>query len=190
MAHLHTKKTGGVNITRQKWYLPSLQIYSSVLTILQHIYRAGQICENPIFRPVQKHYVIIACCEDIYGPYCIQKINNDHFLPLSAIIIFKMKNSLFSVVWNKQTRPQFLAFANCFHLFDTWKTTWHCFYFINPFGRTKMAGIVNKVYFLPVLSRVSGVEVVGCEDGRRGFLQKPDKKNTSVESVGILGSMW
>ena len=91
------QKTGGVNITRQKWHLPSLQIYSSVLTILQHIYSAGQICENPIFRPVHKHYVIIACCEDIYGPYCIQKINNDHFLPLSAIIIFKMKNSLFSV---------------------------------------------------------------------------------------------
>ena len=91
------QKTGGVNIASQKWHLPSLQIYSSVLTILQHIYRAGQICENPIFRPVHKHYVIIACCEDIYGPYCIQKINNDHFLPLSAIVIFKMKNSLFSV---------------------------------------------------------------------------------------------
>ena len=54
-----------------------------------------------------------------------------------------------------------------------------------------MAGIVNKVYFLPVLRRVSGVEVVGCEDGRRGFLQKPDKKkNTSVESAGILGALW
>ena len=48
---------------------------------------------------------------------------------------------------------------------------------------------MNKVYFQPVLSRVSGVEVVGCEDGRRGFLQKPDRKNTSVESVGILGSL-
>lgn len=48
-----------------------------------------------------------------------------------------------------------------------------------PCGRTKIAGIVNKVSLLPVLSRVSGVEVVGCEDGRRSFLQKPDKKNYS-----------
>ena len=67
------------------------------LGILQHIYRV-QICENPIFRPVHKHYVIIACCEDIYSHHCIQKSNNDHFLLLSAIITFKMKSSLFSVV--------------------------------------------------------------------------------------------
>ena len=25
--------------------------------------------------------VIIACCEDISGHYCIQKTNNDHFHP-------------------------------------------------------------------------------------------------------------
>ena len=25
--------------------------------------------------------IIIACCEDIYGHYCIQKSNNDHFHP-------------------------------------------------------------------------------------------------------------
>ena len=90
------QKTGGVNITMQNGHLPPLQIYSWVLTILQHIYR-GQICENPIFRPVHKRYVIIAC-EDIYGHHCIQKSNNDHLLLLSAIITFKMKSSLFSVV--------------------------------------------------------------------------------------------
>ena len=90
-------KTGGLNITKKNGHLPSLQIYFSVLTILQHIYR-GQICENPIFRPAHKHYVIIACCEDIYSHHCIQKSNNDHFLLLSAIITFKMKSSLFLVV--------------------------------------------------------------------------------------------
>ena len=37
-----------------------------------------------------------------------------------------------------------------------------------------MAGIVNKVYLLPVLCRVSGVGVVGCgcEDGCRAFCKK------------------
>ena len=90
------QKTGGVNITMQNGHLPPLQIYSWVLTILQHIYR-GQICENPIFRPVHKRYVIITC-EDIYGHHCIQKSNNDHLLLLSAIISFEMKSSLFSVV--------------------------------------------------------------------------------------------
>ena len=90
------QKTGGVNITMQNGHLPPLQIYSWVLTILQHIYR-GQIYENPIFRPVHKRYVIIAC-EDIYRHHCIQKSNNDHLLLLSAIITFEMKSSLFSVV--------------------------------------------------------------------------------------------
>ena len=42
-----------------------------------------------------------------------------------------------------------------------------------------MAGIVNKVYLLPVLSRVSGVGVVGCEDGCRAFCKKK-KKNRGV----------
>ena len=42
------QKTGGVNITMQNGHLPPLQIYSWVLTILQHIYR-GQICENQFF---------------------------------------------------------------------------------------------------------------------------------------------
>ena len=28
-----------------------------------------------------KIYVIIACCEDIYGRFCIKKSNNDHFHP-------------------------------------------------------------------------------------------------------------
>ena len=96
--HICIPKDRGCNsITKQNGHLPSLHIYPSVLTILQHIYW-GQICENPIFRPVHKRYVIIACCEDIYGHYCIQKSNNDHFLLLSAIITFKMKCSLFSVV--------------------------------------------------------------------------------------------
>ena len=47
-----------------------------------------------------------------------------------------------------------------------------------------MAGIVNKVYLLPVLSRVSGVGVVGCEDGCRAFCKK---KKKTVESVGDPG---
>ena len=51
-----------------------------------------------------------------------------------------------------------------------------------------MAGIVNKVYLLPLLSRVSGVGVVGCEDGCRAFCKK--KKKTFVESAGILDSLW
>ena len=52
------RKTGGVIITKKNGHLPSLQIYCSVLTILQHIFR-GQICENPIFRPVHKHLFLI-----------------------------------------------------------------------------------------------------------------------------------
>ena len=47
---------------------------------------------------------------------------------------------------------------------------------------------MNKVCLLAVLSRVSGVGVVGCEDECRAFCKK--KKKTSVESVGILGLLW
>ena len=39
--------------------------------------------------------VIIACCEDIYGCHCIKKSNNDHFQPLFAIIVFKIKDCHF-----------------------------------------------------------------------------------------------
>ena len=46
---------------------------------------------------------------------------------------------------------------------------------------------MNKVCLLPVLSRVSGVGVVGCEDGCKAFCKK--KKKTSEESVGILDSL-
>ena len=44
----------------------------------------------------------------IYGCYCIQKSNYDHFDPYFDIIVFKMKRSLFPVVLNKQTQPRFL----------------------------------------------------------------------------------
>ena len=40
----------------------------------------------------------IACCEDMYGRYCILKRNNDHLDSLFAIIVFKGKGSSFSVV--------------------------------------------------------------------------------------------
>ena len=45
-----------------------------------------------------KFHVIIACCEDIYGRYCIEKKNNDHFHPLFAIVVFITESSSFSVV--------------------------------------------------------------------------------------------
>ena len=55
--------------------------------------------------------VIIACCENTYGRYCIQKSKNDHFRPWFAIIVFNIKSFSFSVVKNKQTRRRF--FINC-----------------------------------------------------------------------------
>ena len=39
--------------------------------------------------------VIIACCDDIYDCHCIKKSSNDHFHPLFAIIVFKIKNCHF-----------------------------------------------------------------------------------------------
>ena len=42
-------------------------------------------------------YAIFDCCEDIYGHYCIQKRNNDHFLSLFTIILLKVKRSSFPV---------------------------------------------------------------------------------------------
>ena len=30
---------------------------------------------------LDKFYLNIVCCEDIYGRYCVQKGNNDHFHP-------------------------------------------------------------------------------------------------------------
>ena len=52
---------------------------------------------------------IIACCEDFYGRYCVQKSENGHFHPLFANIVFNIKSYPFSVVKNKQTRPRFLV---------------------------------------------------------------------------------
>ena len=52
----------------------------------------------------------------IYGRYCIQKSDHDHFHPYFDIIVFKMKRSLFPVVLNKQTQPQFLLLAIFFSL--------------------------------------------------------------------------
>ena len=49
---------------------------------------------------------VIVCCVDNYI---------DHLHPSFDIIIFKMKNSLLPVVYNKQTRLQFLALANFFN---------------------------------------------------------------------------
>ena len=54
--------------------------------------------------------VIIACCEDIYGRYCIKKSINDYFHPQFAIMVFNIKSCPFSVVKNGQTRLQFLVF--------------------------------------------------------------------------------
>ena len=59
----------------------------------------------------RKIYVITVCHEGIYGRYCIQKSNNDHFHPYFDVIVFKMKRSSFLVVYNKQTQPRFLPLA-------------------------------------------------------------------------------
>ena len=53
-----------------------------------------------------KIYVITVCHEDIYGRYCIQKSNNDHF-HLYFDIIVKMKGSSFPVVYNILDRDFF-----------------------------------------------------------------------------------
>ena len=45
-----------------------------------------------------KFYVIIACCEDMSGRYCIQNCTNDHFHLKFAIIVFKIKSPSISVV--------------------------------------------------------------------------------------------
>ena len=45
-----------------------------------------------------KIYVITVCHEDIYGRYCTQKSNNDHFHSCFDIIIFKIKRVSFPVV--------------------------------------------------------------------------------------------
>ena len=39
-----------------------------------------------------KFYVAIACSKDIYGRYCIQKSNNDHFHSQFTIIVLKIKS--------------------------------------------------------------------------------------------------
>ena len=44
-----------------------------------------------------------------------------------------------------------ISIGNVGHLFAPWNTTWHCFYPINPKGRAQIAGIVNKVYSIPII---------------------------------------
>ena len=52
---------------------------------------------KPYISSFSKIYVITVCHVDIYGRYCIQKSNNDHFHPYFDIIVFKMKRSSFPV---------------------------------------------------------------------------------------------
>ena len=47
-----------------------------------------------------KIYIIIVCWEEIFARYCIQRSNNDHFHPQFATIVFTIKSSSFSVVYN------------------------------------------------------------------------------------------
>ena len=49
--------------------------------------------------------VIIACCEDVYGRYCIQKSENDHFHPLYYYMrnfckLIGLEQWYFSLIWN------------------------------------------------------------------------------------------
>ena len=46
---------------------------------------------------VSTSFYAIFDSEDIYGHYCIQKRNNDHFLSLFTIILLKVKRSSFPV---------------------------------------------------------------------------------------------
>ena len=59
-----------------------------------------------------KFYVIISSYEDIYGRYCFQWCNNDHFHPQLSFIVCKTKSTSFPVASNKQTRPRFLELTN------------------------------------------------------------------------------
>ena len=47
-----------------------------------------------------KIYIIIVCWEEIFARYCIQRSNNDHFHPQFVTIVFTIKSSSFSVVYN------------------------------------------------------------------------------------------
>ena len=46
-----------------------------------------------------KIYIIIVYWEEIFARYCIQS-NNDHFHPQFVTIVFTIKSSSFSVVYN------------------------------------------------------------------------------------------
>ena len=47
-----------------------------------------------------KIYIIIVCWEEIFARYCIQRSNNDRFHPQFVTIVFTIKRSSFSVVYN------------------------------------------------------------------------------------------
>ena len=44
---------------------------------------------------LSKFFVVIVCCEDIYGRFWIQKSNNDHLYLWVAIIVCKIKSYYF-----------------------------------------------------------------------------------------------
>ena len=91
-----------------------------------------------------KFYIIIECYEDIDGLHaCFQNDSNDYFHLFLAIIVFKIKYSLFPAVWNKQIDYHFLNWQisslvylliNCVTLLLSHESL-----------RVRMVGILNKV---------------------------------------------
>ena len=64
------------------------------------------------FRQDLRHYLTV-CCEDIFNRFFIQRsIQQWSFPPIICHYRLKDKKFSFSIVYNKQTRPRFLAMAN------------------------------------------------------------------------------
>ena len=108
----------GISLGKQVIKFANTSICCRVYLFYQNETTISQSCKTYI-STFGKIYVITVCHEDIYGRFCIQKNNNDHFHPSVDIIVFKMKRSSFPVVQyrtNKLNRdffhqPFFYLFA-------------------------------------------------------------------------------
>ena len=153
-----------VSVVYSSWWAMSRGISGGKLEIkFSNVGNRGRPCFNShakcaVWVSTKLTSLLLQCCDNFYGRYCIQKSKNGHFHPQFANIVFHIKSYSFSVVKNKQTRPRFLVLGNFITCWLPEKPR-----DISPWTRAKMAGIVSKVYYFSTgLTHNSNI-LVACE---------------------------
>ena len=115
----------------------------------------------------EKINVITACCENIYGRYCIQKSKNDQLHPQFAIIVFIIKSCSFSVVKNKQTRLRYLVLEKFITCLPPEKPRDYHFYPISPKRVQKWrASWIRSVTTFTIMENIYIIQDMRCKHNK------------------------